>query len=181
MSCLRGHPIWRGCKHARGCKYARLQTHACVLLPAQVLADSVLRDLTREFMATILAIMRPFGAPPPGSAPATAAAGPKSPTGSGRRKDGGGGGAAAAGSAAADGGPGRAPQAGPGSTAIAAAAAGVGVGQGESLFETLVAADGPLAQVVVGCAVDGLCWPDSESASKAIGACRWAAGCALCA
>jgi len=129
----------------------------------EVLADSVLRDLTREFMALILAVVRPFGAPPLGSTAAAAAPGPRSPTGSGRRKD--------SGSADGTGGPGKGHQ-GPGSLAIAVAAAGMGSGLGESLFETLLVADGELAQVVVGCAVDGLCWPDTESAHKAIAACR---------
>eukprot|EP00983_Pelagomonas_calceolata_P125154 1161186-Pelagomonas_calceolata.AAC.18 len=116
-------------------------------------------------MALILAVVRPFGAPPLGSTAAAAAPGPRSPTGSGRRKD--------SGSADGTGGPGKGHQ-GPGSLAIAVAAAGMGSGLGESLFETLLVADGELAQVVVGCAVDGLCWPDTESAHKAIAACRWA-------
>jgi len=116
-------------------------------------------------MGAILAITRPYSTLPytntGPSAGGPSSSGPRSPTGPGRQKKEGGG------AAAADGG-----SKGGVAGAAAGGAAGGGGGMGESLFETLLVSDPEVAQVVVGSAVDGLCWPDSESVAKAINACR---------
>uniref|UniRef100_A0A383WPV4 Uncharacterized protein n=1 Tax=Tetradesmus obliquus TaxID=3088 RepID=A0A383WPV4_TETOB len=118
-------------------------------LSDEVVGETLLREVTREYVSMLVEAVRKAGAAPglPGSSSHSGSAN----------------GSTAAGAAAAAAAIAGAPQ---------AAAAAAAAGPAESVVETLWSYDGQAMQALMATAVAGMCWPDAPSAGKCTTICR---------